>query len=388
MNLSSDDESEEEGFDGWANVNLRESITTSNRNCEDDSDEDGDSFVDYGEDGCKQQAAATVAFFGQEDENKNHDDGEEEEEGIDWEDAVDDSDHGGEEEGDSKLAADNDIEGDKKRKHSNATLSSLKPVSFDWNKKENNKKSNKKKNWSRKKYRYETLPLSIRSLLSDLERTHLLSLTSHAMYVSRSCSDEELLHLSHSLALPEQYFMMMTTQNKMNTPIDEVEESIGCSKSERTNTFFAPTYSDLLHFCTWYFDLVNKIKERRREALRANYAAGAPANNPRPRRRNNKRQMASSTHSNGKKKPSAASVASDKKEVDCNMPSVGGEGTLTDRTRQFCTYLSCTFDEEPQLLQEENENCALYDWNDLDKVMLLVSMARYVYFYFFGNLYS
>ena len=178
-------------------------------------------------------------------------------------------------------------------------------------------------------------------------------------------------------------FALQTT-SLWHSNFDELEESIGCSESERTYTFVAPTYSDLLHFCTWYFDLVNKREERRRETLRANHAAGAPANNRRPRRRNHQRQMAS-LRSNGKKKPPAALVASDHEEmakVDSKMTSTFTEGTITDRTRQFCTYLSSSFDEEPQLLQEEIENCALYDWNDLDKVMLLVSMARYVFFLF------
>ena len=63
-------------------------------------------------------------------------------------------------------------------------------------------------------------------------------------------------------------------------------------------------------------------------------------------------------------------------EENDTITSFLNDDLSVDRPRQFCMYLSRTFDEDPQLLQDEIDSGAFYDWTDIDKVMLLVSMAR------------
>ena len=376
MNLSSDSSDEEEGFDDWARVNLRESrAATSKEKMKVTSDDDDDSCLYYGGDNGKRLGTNTVAFFSPEDINcydsevadpSNDDD---DDDAVDWEDAIEEHDGAGDgQEGPSKLAADNDHDNcnDTKQSSFNATVSHLKPVTIDWDDREgdNHEQSNhrkKKKNRIRRSYRYESLPPNLKRLLLDLERTHLLSLTSHAMYVSKSCSDHELLHLSHSLALPEQYFLIMTTSKWMDDNLLGRETST----SFPANTI-APTYKQLVEFCNWYFDLINSIAGRRRNVLPANHTAGAPTTN---RRQRNRRRVPPTGARRKGRQSTAYLVVQDHSEIASSF----ADDTIVDRTRQFCKHLSRAFDEDPQLRRVDNE---LVTWNDTNKVVTLVSMAR------------
>jgi hypothetical protein len=298
-NLSSD---EEDGFDDWANVDLQASLkpTTTTHASKPQHDDTDDSESDNE----KEKGIATVAFF----------EGDEEEEGdeIDWEDADEDDDAPHEEttaSADSKLAA-------------NAVPVPLKPVTVDWTKDVNQNKKKKaiKKLKARRSYRFDHLPPDMQVFLANLEKTHLLSLTSHAVHVSQFCSRDEVLHVAHSL-IPEPWLADDST----------------CA---------APTITELRDFCNWFFDLVNHTEQRRRETQWANRRAGAP--------RRGKKRKGSNTNA---------------------TTTQWKDDSIRYRTLEYCSYLSRTHDENPQLLGENSQNTS---WTNLDKVQLLVSMARYV----------
>lgn len=303
-NLSSD---EEDGFDDWANVDLQASLkptttTHVSKPQHDDTDDDSES------DNEKEKGIATVAFFegdeGNDDEEEEDDDDE-----IGWEDADEDDDapHETTESADSKLAA-------------NAVSVPLKPVTVDWTKDSNQNKKKKapKKLKARRSYRFDHLPPDMQVFLANLEKTHLLSLTSHAVHVSQFCSRDEVLHVAHSL-IPEPW----------------LTDDSSCA---------APTITELRDFCNWFFDLVNHTEQRRRETRWANRRAGAP--------RRGKKRKGSNT----------------------NATTQFKDDSIRYRTLDYCSYLSRTHDDDPQLLGEDSQYAS---WTNPDKVQLLVSMARY-----------
>jgi hypothetical protein len=302
-NLSSD---EEDGFDDWANVDLKASLkptttTHVSKPQHDDTDDDSESGDE------KEKGIATVAFF----EGDEGNDGEEEEEDeIGWEDADEDDDapHETAESADSKLAA-------------NTVRVPLKPVTVDWTKdfNQNKKKKASKKLKVRRSYRFEHLPPDMQVFLANLEKTHLLSLTSHAVHVSQFCSRDDVLHVAHSL-IPEPWL----TDNSSCT---------------------VPTITELRDFCNWFFNLVNHTEQRRRETQWANRRAGAP--------RRGKKRKGSNTNGATQLK----------------------DGSIRYHTLEYCSYLSRTHDDNPQLLGEDSQYTS---WTNPDKVQLLVSMARYV----------
>jgi hypothetical protein len=308
-NLSSD---EEGGFDNWANVDLQASLkpmttTHLSKPQHDDTDDDSESDSDIE----KEKGIATVAFF-----EEDEDDSDEDDDGIDWEDADEDdgAPHEMTESADSKLAA-------------NAASVPLKPVTVDWTKNSNqNKKKKAKKLKARRSYRFEHLPPDMQVFLANLEKTHLLSLTSHALHVSQFCSRDEVLHVVHSL-IPETWL------------------------ADDSSCAVAPTITELRDFCNWFFDLVNHTEQRRRQTQWANRRAGAPA------RRGKKRKGSNNTNTN------------------TNAATQLMDGSIRYHTLQYCSYLSRTHDEDPQLLGEDSQYTS---WTNPDKVQLLVSMARYV----------
>ena len=305
-NLSSD---EEDGFDNWANVDLQASLkpTTTTHASKPQHDEDTDDSSESDDE--KGKGIATVAFF-EGDEGNNDEEEEEEDDGIGWEDADEDDDAPQEttETADSKLAA-------------NSVRVPLKPITVDWTKdfNQNKKKKTSKKLKARRSYRFEHLPPDMQVFLANLEKAHLLSLTSHAVHVSQFCSRDEVLHVAHSL-IPEPWLTGHSS----------------CT---------APTITELRNFCDSFFDLVNHAEQRRRETQWANRRAGAP-------RRGKKRKEANMT---------AASQLQD--------------GSIRNRTLEYCSYLSRTHDEDPQLLGQDSQYTS---WTNHDKVQLLVSIARYV----------
>ena len=157
------------------------------------------------------------------------------EDDVDWEDA--DSDVSSDELLDTKLPANNNMQ------------VAPKPVTIDMNAPQqtsaNTKK--KKKRAGRRMYRFHSLPPHLQSLLVDIQRSHLLTLSSRAIQISQCCSNLEVLHVAYSL-VPNQ-----------NSSHDQV-----------------PTEAEVREFVSWYTNLVNQVSQRRRRILAANEAAGAP----------------------------------------------------------------------------------------------------------------
>eukprot|EP00980_Cylindrotheca_fusiformis_P030376 scaffold24732_cov162-Cylindrotheca_fusiformis.AAC.1 len=218
-NLSSSDE-DEEGFEDWVGTTQKvaaSSVLLPTSNTEQDTSDDSD---DNDED--KTEGHMTVAFFSQESAKAQGGNGdEEEEEEIDWEDGHDGDDKDATEDG--KLAAD-------KVPHIQ-----LKPVTLDWDKsKEEAKKNKKRKRVARRSYRFEHLPWDLQRFLTNLQKTHMLCLTGHAIRASEYCSEEEPVHLAHSL-IPSAWMTDHVHQKRQ-----------------------APTEDDLGHFCHFFFSLVRE----------------------------------------------------------------------------------------------------------------------------------
>jgi hypothetical protein len=319
-NLSSD---EENGFDDWANVNLSESLTTTttttaNKNLfrtkddDDDDDDDDDSSSEDDDDTPKNNTITTVAFLPDHalEENGDDDDDDDDDE-VDWEDAAEED---GDNDGDTKPPAD--------QKHH-----TLRPVTLDWterpNKKDSQSKKGKSKRVARKRYRFEQLPLDLQGFLSNLEKVHLLALTSHAMYASKHCSEDQSLHLAHSL-IPQAW--MTTSSADQHPPA-------------------APTEDDLSNFCNFFFALVNHHHRRRQQAWHTNGGGGGGM--PRRRGRTGKR----------------------KKETHEEAQAKGG--TIHYRTEQYCSYLSSREQDESRPNKGDTP-----DFNAYDKVQLFLSMVR------------
>jgi hypothetical protein len=332
-NLSSD---EEEGFDGWAKVDLQEVLSEKKSSVKeilkDDDDDAFSSDDDHDdEDEDRKPGATTVSFFssGQDEWGEKEDDEDDGDDEIDWEDATteqvdQDIPHGG------KLASDN-----------HPTVATLKPVTVDWNQtpSDNKNKNKKGKQKTRRKYRFDRLPPEMKQLLTNLERTHLLSLTSHSLYVSKSCSEDELLHMAHSI-VPEHLYSFRSS----------------CSGSITS----VPSEQTVQQFCVWYFDLVNKTQERLWRTQRANRAAGAPRQ---PLRMGRCRKRAASR--------AEAWAAKQEQELQGTVPPIDD---AVQRCCGYCTFLSNTMDNDLQQLDQITED--RYKWTHDDKVHLLVAMVR------------
>jgi xeroderma pigmentosum group C-complementing protein len=229
---------------------------------------------------------------------------------VDWEDA-DDEEEAFEEE-DSKPAA-----------------APLRPITINIGKKKlddrfsKNKKKTKRTR-TRKIYRNKSLSPGVGQLLRNLHKAHALALSTRAVMISECCSNEDLLHLSHSLV------------------------SLEISSSAKV-----PSLDQVKKLCTWYFNFVNRVDQRRRARLRSNAAAGATTRRKRDRKR---------TTAHGKSG-----------QYYTPPPKVNGHGTVTPLLlMQLCSYLSSLNDENPQLDTETGN----YRITSLDKVQLLIVMAR------------
>lgn len=211
-NLSS---GEEEGFDDWTGGTQEQAesspVARHSTNRSDASDTDG-------ENPSRGKGHMTVAFFSEESENDQ--DGEEE---IDWEDGHDGEQMAEAVRGNEKLAADNINE------------IQLKPVTLDWSESFSKKKkaTNKRKRVARRSYRFEHLPWDLQRFLSNLQKSHLLCLTGHAIRSSEYCSEEGGVYLAHSL-IP---LAWMSDNHKKKQ---------------------APTEDDLANFCHFFFTLVRQ----------------------------------------------------------------------------------------------------------------------------------
>ena len=211
----------------------------------------------------------------------------------------------------------NNVDDDSKLPADNTALGNLKPVTLDMNEKPKteNKKRERNKATARRKFRFESLSPSLQRFLSNLERAYLLSCTGHTMYASKYCSGDEPLHVAHSL-IPSAW---------INVSLNGDPEDC------------APTKKDLSHFCNVFFDLVNRGRQTPRWTVR-------------PRAGKSKKTES------GKR----------------NIESKVNQSEIRYRTKDYCSYLSRNHEQDAQ----QRDNSEGKDFNEHDRVHLLVSMAR------------
>ena len=202
----------------------------------------------------------------------------------------------------------------------------LRPIAFDMDSKpsatENRNKKSRRR--IRQVYKFKSLSLGMQQLLQNLHRSHLLSLLSRSVLISRCCSDHVLLHVALSLV-----------------PI-HVSTNIEINKNENN----VPTTAQLRDFCNWYFDFVHQVEQRRRQQLASNAAAGAP-----------RAKRHKGVFSTWKR----------------NLVVYGNGTTSPEHLIDVCAYLSAINDENPQLL---HDNDSIVCMTGQDNVQLFVAMVR------------
>lgn len=243
----------------------------------------------------------------------------------------------------------------------NATPASLQPVTIDLDTKPSSikKAQNPRKRKRKRVYPFRSLPNNLKTLLLNIHRTHMLTLASRAMMLSRCCSDMALIHTAHSLIPPPQLQQQWT------------EDTV-------------PNENQVRNLCTWYFDHVNNVAERRQRMEAWNVRAGAP----RQREANQGRKRTRGLGNFGKVSPNVAAVSIFKATNLFPVVTVftvltedslcltyaqtqGEGGTTPEHLLQICSYLSTTHDENPQL--QESDSIVL---TQSDKAQILVAIAR------------
>jgi Rad4 beta-hairpin domain 3/Rad4 beta-hairpin domain 2/Rad4 beta-hairpin domain 1 len=226
----------------------------------------------------------------------NQGDSFEDDDEVDWEDADHDDDDGRDVQAESPVP--------------------FQPLTIDMGSKPT-KKRNRIRIRRRQVYKHNSLSLGMQRLLTNLHRTHLLSLLSRAVLISRSCSDHLLLHVALSLVPSQVMARIQSTDNIRNVP----------------------TTTHLRDFCAWFFDFIHNVEQRRGRQHAANVAAGAPRA---------KRQ-----------------------KVNPKATMKYGHGTTSSNDLlEVCDYMSPANDENPQLRDED------FAVTSQQQVQLLVTIAR------------
>jgi xeroderma pigmentosum group C-complementing protein len=293
--------------------------------------------------------------------NEDSDDGSDEGDEIDWEDAED--------EHDGKMKA-------------------LKPVMIDLGVRRKERKepakAPPKKRKRKNTYRLQSLPENVQSFLKNLHRSHLLALTSNAVHRSNlvntsSMDAATVLAAAHSL-LPRQWALSD----------DYLSGVAHATAADSVVGPQPPTLPVLREFFTWYRDLIHNVEERRQRQQQANQAAGAPT---RPRRGRtthgrsrrhpfNQDQELSQQLSQQQEQQQPDSLAvSGSSSSSLSSPYSSSEVSVSSQQVQdllaYTSYLSPTYDENPQLVsaknvQQQNRDLARHT----NQVLLLVAMTR------------
>ena len=193
---------------------------------------------------------------------------------------------------------------------------------------------------ARKVFRYNDLPHHLQHFLSQVRKTHMLCLTSHAIFASRYASNEDELHVAHSLIPPA--WVMPTKSRNTNTA------------NEKLTSVLAPTVQDLNHFVNWFLDFTSNnsmhttIKRIRYNPTRTK----AKKNQNQPKHKNN----------HGVKNSVQSSSSS-----------------FHYKNLEYCSHLA----RQQQIQQgRQNQNHHVQHdqdhnhYNEYDKTLLFLSMAR------------
>jgi xeroderma pigmentosum group C-complementing protein len=352
-NQSSDEEdleewTKKEGFHGDAQDSVGGKFPDDDKA---EENKDASSFLPY--------ASLTSDFM-----NRDSDDGSNEGDEIDWEDAED--------EGDGKA-------------------NTLKPVMIDLGVRKERKvpaKAPTKKRKRKNKYRLESLPGNVQSLLQNLHRSHLLALTSNAVHRSylvslsldntSSTDAATVLAVAHSL-LPRQWAF---SGESLSIAIATADIAVAGPPP--------PTLPALREFFTWYTDLIHNVSERRQRQQQANRAAGAPSRprrggasyGRRDRRHSHKQGQELSHQHEHEQQPTpddllAVALLVSSSAASSSSPDLSISSRQIQNLLLYASHLSSTHNADPQLipvtdLQQQN----LDQTRQTNQVLLLVAMAR------------
>jgi xeroderma pigmentosum group C-complementing protein len=277
-------------------------------------------------------------------------DEEEEEEEIDWEDAhhhhddvVDDDKN----EGDTAQQQDDDRKMPATSIDTAATAS-LRPLTINLNENygddpssSGNKNKKRKRPIQRRRFRLESLPPNLQSLLEDLHRSSLLVLTSRAMYLSNLCTQSEVLAIAQSLI-----------------PLHWVAEKSAIST--------IPRLQELDKFMRWFGNRVHGVEERRRQQARRNIALGAPVY----------RQRRSRTQPQPRKRQKTASIHFDSPRLLQSLVSAV-IAPSSSRLAAYCSYLSASRDHDVQIMMDDEQaSFTPFLWTETDQTLLFLAMIR------------
>ena len=304
-------------------------------------------------------SAAAAAFdwggeeSGQESSNGGGDDDDEEEDGIDWEDAEDEEDDG-------------DVSSAKAADGTAAVAASPAPpskrklkmptqgVTIDFGsgddgdeKKEGGDEdgrqaAKKRRKKGRKLNKIQGLPTHMVRLVQSIHRSHMLCLSSRAMFISSLCSDEELLHLAHSL-LPADLVALAPNVGDPIIPSEDVVRRV----------------------LAWFFELVNDAGSRRRRIREGNAAMGAP------------RQQRGRGGGGGRGRGRRGGTGAKKSYGNRSSSAHEGAGcTDPNRIANLLQYYSPTNDNDPDFVDEVQRDIIGGVATPHEKSQLLVLVTR------------
>jgi xeroderma pigmentosum group C-complementing protein len=324
-NLSSD---EEDDFENWVNERQQGQLAAAAT-----AKGGYDAFSSDDDDDRKPAALNSVAMllpseFDALPEADNHND-EESEDNIDWEDAAEDD---LPMQPSTGTAATPTVAAKLPAKAVTVELGDLgykKDDSFT----KNDKK--RKRRVPKKVFRYENLPPNLKVFLENLQKVHLLGLCGHAMFASRYASNEEVLHVAHSL-IPLAWLGSSKESEK--------DGSVGAA---------APGVQDLNHFVGWFGDF-SGAKPQSGSFAFAGQSRMHIARSKRGRRANIKNK-ASKRNSVG-----VMDVADDTPKTSYNY-----------RTLEYCSDLAAE-----QARRNTQIRSLLHAYNEYDAILLFLAMTR------------
>jgi len=192
----------------------------------------------------------------------------------------------------------------------------------------------------RKLNKIQGLPPHMVLLVQSIHRSHMLCLSSRAVFISSLCSDDELLNLAHSL-LPT---------DLVGNPMDPI----------------LPSEDTVRSVLAWFFELVNDVELRRRRIREENAAMGAP----RQRGRGDGRGRGRSSRrrgSNGARRGHGNGFSSTHEGPGC---------TDHHRLANLLQYYSSANDSDPGVIGEEQKDAIGGEATPHEKTQLLVLVTR------------
>ena len=264
-----------------------------------------------------------------------------------------------------------------------------------------------KKKRSRKQYnKIPTNSKQIKELLRNIQRTHMLLLTSRSIFHSSFYMNDnipsdieddikgdgnwiysnEILNVAYSL-IPSEF-----TDDRSSSSA----QRRGQQQNERTNHgIILPNKMILNKFCTWFFNYVNHGKTNWRNRIRQNIASGAPSssstsssNMKRGHGRSGRRRKRNSSDvddiikdlgnsRNNKRTKSAPKQQQEEATNNKSMMNIEDHHSITESMKQnlleIFVYLSCINDDNPNI-----HDVSLMKLSPLHKTLVLLCMTRLV----------